>query len=54
MMIEHQEAEILTWEVNPNPNPNVKIGLDAHVKWAGLLDCDELEVEVEVEVLCFL
>ena len=31
MMIEHQEAEILAREVNPNPNPNMKIGLCAHV-----------------------
>ena len=31
MMIEHQEAEILASEVNPNPNPKMKIGLGAHV-----------------------
>ena len=30
-MIEHQEAEILAWEVNPNLNPNMKIGLIAHI-----------------------
>ena len=28
-MIEHQEAEILVWEVNPNPT--MKISLGAHV-----------------------
>ena len=31
MIIGHQEAEILAWEVNPNANPNMKIGLRAHV-----------------------
>ena len=27
MMIEHQKAEILAWEFNPNPNLNMKISL---------------------------
>ena len=31
MIIEHCEAEISAWEVNPNPNPNMKIGLNVHV-----------------------
>ena len=35
MMIQHQEAEILAWEVSPKPN--MKIGLGAYVyleyKW---------------------
>ena len=45
MMIEHQEAEILAWEVNLNPNPNMKIDLNVQCTclcWRQGIKIDEL------------
>ena len=46
MMIEHQEAEILDWEVNPNPN--MKIILRAHVYTAPHPIASQRQVLLEI------